>query len=226
MIDEPDSNRPSGKPVVTPTAGSYYPTMALAAEQIVDLYERHARDFDQERGRSLWEKAWLDRFLALLPTRASLLDIGCGCGEPIARYLLERNHTVTGIDSSATLIEMCRSRFPEQEWIVSDMRELSLDRVFQGLLAWNSYFHLCPDDQRCIFPIFRMHAAPGAALLFTSGPGHGEAIGTWHGEPLYHGSLDEAEYRALLAQNGFSVVSHIVEDPSCGQHTVWLAQLG
>lgn len=50
MIDEPDSNRPSGKPLVTPTAGSYYPTMALAAEQIVDLYERHARDFDQERG--------------------------------------------------------------------------------------------------------------------------------------------------------------------------------
>jgi hypothetical protein len=120
---------------------------------------------------------------------------------------------------------MCRSRFPEQEWIVSDMRELSLDRRFEGLLAWNSYFHLCPDDQRSIFPIFRMHAAPGAALLFTSGPGHGEAIGTWHGEPLYHGSLDEAEYRSLLAQNGFSVVSHIVEDPSCGQHTLWLAQL-
>jgi SAM-dependent methyltransferase len=199
--------------------------MAFAAEQIIDLYERHARDFDQERRRSLWEKPWLDRFLALLPPRASILDLGCGSGEPIAHYFLERSHTVTGIDSSVTLIQICRSRFPGHEWVVSDMRELSLDRRFQGLLAWDSFFHLCPDDQRSMFPIFTMHAAPGAALLFTSGPAHGEAIRTWHGEPLYHGSLDGAEYRSLLAQNEFAVVSPAMEEPNCAEHTVWLAQL-
>jgi hypothetical protein len=42
---------------------------------------------------------------------------------------------------------------------------------------------------------------------------------------LYHASLGEAEYRSLLDQNGFDVVSHVVEDPTCGQHTVWLAKL-
>jgi ubiquinone/menaquinone biosynthesis C-methylase UbiE len=199
--------------------------MTSAAKKIIDLYERRARDFDRERVRSLWEKAWLDRFLALLPPQASLLDIGCGSGEPIARYFVERGHAVTGIDSSATLIQICRSRFPEQEWVVADMRELSLDRRFQGLLAWDSFFHLCPEDQRSMFPIFRIHSAPGTVLLFTSGPAHGEAIGTWHGEPLYHGSLDGAEYRSLLAQNGYAVVSQVVDDPSCGDHTVWLAQL-
>jgi hypothetical protein len=26
-------------------------------------------------------------------------------------------------------------------------------------------------------------------LMFTSGPAYGEAIGTYRGEPLYHGSL-------------------------------------
>jgi hypothetical protein len=61
--------------------------------------------------------------------------------------------------------------------------------------------------------------------MFTSGPGRGEAIGTWKGEPLYHGSVDGTEYRRLFDQNDFEVVSHVVEDPSCGQHTVWLAQL-
>jgi len=38
---------------------------------------------------------------------------------------------------------------------------------------------------------FRFHAASKAALIFTSGPSHGEAIGTYQGEPSYHGSLDE-----------------------------------
>lgn len=92
-------------------------------------------------------------------------------------------------------------------------------------LAWDSFFHLHPDDQRQMFPIFRTHAAPRAALMFTSGPSHGEAVGSFEGEPLYHASLDSAEHRNLLAQNGFAVVAHAVEDPTCGRHTVWLAQL-
>jgi hypothetical protein len=61
--------------------------------------------------------------------------------------------------------------------------------------------------------------------MFTSGPSHGEAIGRYKDEPLYHGSLDAEEYRTLLKESGFDVVSHVVEDPACGYHTVWLAQL-
>jgi hypothetical protein len=60
--------------------------------------------------------------------------------------------------------------------------------------------------------------------MFTSGPRHGSVLGEFEGEPLYHGSLDEDEYRSLLRQNGFEVVEHVVEDPACGEHTVWLAQ--
>lgn len=200
--------------------------MASAAERIIGLYQRHAGDFDRERGNSLFEKPWLDRFLALLPPGASILDMGCGSAEPIARYFIERGCEVTGVDSSAALIDICKDRFPGGDWIVADMRNLSLDRHFQGILAWDSFFHLRPDDQRPMFSLFRRHAAPNAALMFTSGPSHGEAIGTWKDEPLYHGSLDGAEYRSLLNQHGFEVVSHVAEHPNCGQHTVWLAQLG
>jgi len=198
--------------------------MSSPSERIISLYQRHAVDWDRERGRSLSEKEWLDRFLALLPQRATILDIGCGSAEPIARYFIERGCDVTGIDSSSTLIGMCKDRFPDQTWIVADMRKLSLDQRFDGIMAWDSFFHLCPEDQRKMFPIFRRHARPKAALMFTSGPSHGEAIGTYKGEPLYHGSLDGAEYRSLLRQNSFDVVSHVVEDPNCGHHTVWLAQ--
>ena len=102
--------------------------------------------------------------------------------------------------------------FPNRNGVV-DMRKLSLQRKFSGILAWDSFFHLCHDDQRRMFPVFRAHAAPRAALMFTSGPRDGEAIGSFAGEPLYHASLDPAEYRSLLDRNGFRVVSHVVEDP-------------
>lgn len=198
--------------------------MPSAAEAIVGIYQRHADAWDGQRGRSLFERPWLDRFMELLSRPARILDIGCGAGEPLARHLIESGHQVTGIDASPHLIELCKDRFAQQEWLVADMRRLSLNRQFDGLLAWDSFFHLSPEDQRRMFPIFRRHAAPAAALMFTSGPSHGETIGSFEGEPLYHGSLDAAEYRELLVRNGFTVVAHAVEDPACGHHTIWLAK--
>jgi trans-aconitate methyltransferase len=199
--------------------------MTSDADRIIGLYQRRAHDWAIDRaGGSLVEKAWLDRFLALLPARASILDIGCGSGEPIARYLIENGHDLTGADSSSALIDICKTSFPSQNWLVADMRKLSLNRRFDGMIAWDSFFHLGHVDQRRMFPIFRMHAASKAALMFTTGPAHGEAVGNFHGEPLYHASLDQAEYSSLLNQNGFRVVSHVVEDPACGRHTIWLTQ--
>ena len=82
-----------------------------------------------------------------------------------------------------------------------------------------------PEHQRRMFPLFRKHSLSKAVLLFTSGPAAGEAIGEYRGEPPYHGSLDAAEYRELLERNGFAVLSHFKQDVTCGEHTVWLAQL-
>lgn len=195
-----------------------------AADRVIELYERHAGAWSQDRGECVPEARWLDRFLALLPPDAAVLDVGCGSGVP-ARYLIEHACRVTGVDSSTTMIAMCRNRFPEQNWHVADMRTLALDCTFNGILAWDSFFHLPPAGQRHMFSVFNRHAAPGAALMFTSGPAHGERIGSYAGEPLYHASLDSAEYRALLDSYGFRVVAHTVEDPTCGRHTIWLARL-
>src|ERR1044071_8412944 len=196
------------------------------AAAIIDLYQRKAQDWIESRARSsLFEKPWLDRFRALLRTAGPVLDLGCGSAEPLGRYLIELGHPVVGVDSSPAMIDVCRRHFPGQEWIVADMRKLSLQRQFSGILAWDSFFHLCHDDQRRMFPVFRADALPNAALMFTSGPADGEGVGSCGGEPLYHASLGPAEYRSLLDRNGFRVVSHVVEDPDCGGHTIWLAQL-
>jgi SAM-dependent methyltransferase len=200
-------------------------TMTDAADRIVGLYQRHAHAFDRDRSRDLFERTWLDRFAALLPRGGSILDIGCGMGEPIARHFIEAGYALTGVDSSPAMIGLCKSRFPDQTWAVADMRTLDLGRSFDSVLAWDSFFHLRREDQRAMFPVFRAHAAPGAALMFTSGPRAGEAIGTFHGEPLYHASLAPDEYRALLDRCGFEVVAHAAEDPGCGGRTIWLARL-
>ena len=45
------------------------------------------------------------------------------------------------------MVGLCEARLPGQAWHVADMRSLSLDWVFDGIVAWDSFFHLSPDDQ-------------------------------------------------------------------------------
>lgn len=198
----------------------------MAHERIIDLYERTASVFDEARrgGPVPEERPHLEGFAAALPKGASVLDIGCGGGIPVARDLIAAGHAVTGIDSAPSLIDLCRKRFPAAEWHVADMRRLDLGRRFEGVLAWHSFFHLAADDQRAMFPVFARHAAPGALLMFTSGPRAGVAMGEWQGEPLYHDSLSQEEYRALLDTHTFEVLNFTPGLPLAPGPTVWLAR--
>jgi len=198
--------------------------VSRAAKEVISIYRRHACAWTEARGKRLIERNWIDRFLQILPPSADVLDIGCGCGEPIGRYLIEQGCRVTGVDSSPEMIGMFAANFPEQVGIVADMRELQLGADYDGLLAWDSFFHLYHGDHREMFPLFALHARPGAALMFTSGPKHGEVVGALEGDPLYHASLAPSEYRHLLTSHGFDVVAHVAEDPASGGQTVWLAR--
>jgi 2-polyprenyl-3-methyl-5-hydroxy-6-metoxy-1,4-benzoquinol methylase len=196
------------------------------ADRIIDHYERHACNWDADRRKAAWnDKPWHERFIGTLPRAARVLDLGCGSGAPVAHYMAECGLHVTGVDSSPTLISVCRKNLPHHEWLVEDMRSLRLPQRFDGVLAWDSFFHLTPDDQRRMFSVFAQHVAPSAMLMFNTGPAYGEAIGEYRGDPLYHASLAADEYRALLASIGFAIIAHSVEDwQTGGGRTVWLAR--
>lgn len=200
------------------------PSAPRPADAIIDLYSRRAADWDADRGRDLFEKPWLDAFLDHVPPGGTILDLGCGSGEPIARYLIGRGRALTGVDAAPGLIDLCRGRFPDHDWRVADMRGLDLGRTFDGVLAWHSAFHLGLGDLEDLFDVYARHVAPGGVLMFTSGDRRGEAIGEWRGEALHHGSLSLEENQAGLDAAGFDVLRHVAGDPDCGHATVWLAR--
>ena len=149
------------------------------ADNVVALYQEHARAFERQRSRDLFERGWLTRFLALLPAsgKPRVLDIGCGNGVPIARHLIEQGCEIMGVDTSLPLLAGAQAAFPDHRWIAADMRRMPLNETFHGLIAWHSFFHLKPEDQRPLFATFARLAAPGAPLMFTSGTTLGKRSG-------------------------------------------------
>ena len=199
--------------------------MPSPADDIPAHYHRHATAWAADRLQRPWHDwPWLRRFADALPSGAAVLDLGCGPGAPVAVLLAARGLTVTGIDAAPSMIALARRRLPGADFRVGDMRALALGRRFAGILAWDSFFHLAPDDQRRLFAVFALHAAPGAYLMFNTGTEFGARIGEYRGDPLYHASLDLAEYRTLLDRHGFAVVAHAVRDPAAGGRTAWLAE--
>ena len=82
--------------------------MGTEADNIVDLYNRHAKGWVRARLREtqLCERGWLEKFCGLICAGGSVLDIGCAAGEPMATYLVKHGYSVTRVDSSRAMIEM------------------------------------------------------------------------------------------------------------------------
>jgi len=198
----------------------------MPEQDICEKYEVIADWFEEQRNSSkrLMEKEYLDSVLERLPARGHILDLGCGTGRPIAEYFINAAHKVTGVDRAPAMIEKCRCDFPDMNWFIGMIQDVDFPMEFDAIIAWDSTFHMSAEDQRAMFSIFSKHIKPGGFLLFTSGPGEGEASGEMNGLKFDYASLTPQDYRRLLDDNGFEILKHIVEDPNCGSHTVWLAQ--
>jgi SAM-dependent methyltransferase len=183
--------------------------MTDPADRIIGLYDDKAEGWIADRGlalggpgKSIDEVAALDRFASALPSGASVLDVGCGSGWPWGAALLDRGFRVTGIDASRHLIAHARRTLPDGAWIVGDMRTFDLGRNFDGILIWYSLFHLPPGDQEPALGRILGHASPEVVLMMTPFDAPGVVIGSWRGEPLYHASLGQPTYTALLKNFG------------------------
>lgn len=194
-------------------------------KSISKIYEEEAHFWKAQRDKSPFsEIKYMRMLLEHLPHDGSILDIGCGTGKPIAHFFIEKSYKVTGIDVAKAMIEIASKNFPEQEWLIADMRKLDIAKRFHAIIAWDSFFHLNFEEQRNMFAIFTKHLETAGVLLFSSGPEHGEAIGDMNGQALYHSSLSPEEYRELFKAHQLTEIHHQAEDPECGGHTVWLCK--
>ena len=188
------------------------------------------RDGDEPDGEYA---AWLAEATDGLPAGAAVLDLGCGCGVPGARWLAARGYAVTGVDLSPVQIDRARALVPEARFVLADMGGVRFDTgSFDAVVALYSLIHVPVAEQRDLFASIRTWLRPGGRLLAIVG------VDAWTGSeedwlgsgaPMWWSHEDTATYLRWLDEVGFHVIwsrfvsERYVPAPADAGHTLILA---
>ena len=139
---------------------------------------------------------------------ASVLDIGCGAGVPIARALAER-FTVTGVDVSGEMIRRAQVNAPDANFIHGDiMSQEFAESSFDAVVAFYSIFHLPREEHASLFGRVRDWLKPGGYLMCTLNHS-GEPAYTeddFFGVTMYWSNYGLRDYLEILTDLGFSIL--------------------
>jgi 2-polyprenyl-3-methyl-5-hydroxy-6-metoxy-1,4-benzoquinol methylase len=132
-------------------------------------YEAFAGEFMAGRGESDVGVADVRGWARELGAGATILDLGCGHGVPIAKALIEDGFSVYGVDASVTMTSAFRRRFPEAPVACERVEDSQFfNRTFDGAVAWGLMFLLAPETQVTLIRKVGSVLMPGGRFLFTS----------------------------------------------------------
>lgn len=175
-------------------------------------------------------EGWLNELTPLLPTRASILDLGCGCGVPVAHILTGRGFAVTGADISPVQISRARAAVPNAEFVCADMTTLTFPaQTFAAVVALYAIIHVPLAEQRALFSSIHRWLTPGGWFLATLGAGNWTGTeDNWlnvAGGTMYWSHAAAATYEKWLMDAGFAVQeSRFIPEGGSGGHTLFWAQ--
>jgi cyclopropane fatty-acyl-phospholipid synthase-like methyltransferase len=168
---------------------------------------------------------YVDRVLEGLPSGARVLDLGCGTGDPIAKYIVEKGFRVIGVDQSEKMLEIARKVVPEAEFIQSDMINVQLADRFGAAIAWDSIFHVERQSHSGIFHKLAKSLEPGGRLLLSvGGSGADDFTSEMFGHSFFYSGHEPEVARELLEAEGFEIELWEVDDPSSRGHIAVIAR--
>jgi ubiquinone/menaquinone biosynthesis C-methylase UbiE len=75
------------------------------------IYDEFAETYEENRGRFDMTEIYRSFFNQLPEGKGRLLDLGCGAGDPFARWLVDQGWSVTGVDFSARMLSLAANTF-------------------------------------------------------------------------------------------------------------------
>lgn len=177
------------------------------SQKAVQVYNQIAEDYANVFSEP---SEYIDEFLELVPTNGKILDVGCGNGVDCL-YVKQKGFTVVGVDMSAKMLEIARSKAPGIEYRQEDMRNLQFhENEFDGIIASCSLIHIPKQDIPQTLKQFAGFLKQGGAIYIQLQSGTSEEVFVDEpfkpDEKLFVNVISLDEIELLLHNTGFEIV--------------------
>lgn len=182
----------------------------------------YRRDDAGEEGYAPWLAALRER----VPAGGEVLDLGCGCGIPVARGLAADGYRVTGVDISDVQIERARRLVPTGTFLRADATTVEFPAGrFDAVVSLYALIHMPLDAQPGLIARAAGWLRPGGWLLTVTGENAWTGSeDNWLGGPaaMWWSHADAATYRSWLTGAGLLIVEQrFVPEGSGGHALLW-----
>lgn len=135
----------------------------LNAEQESGL----ADDYDDHWGTiGDTHRAFVERFLAMLPVDGRVLDAACGTGK-YARMVVESGRTPLCVDHTESYLAKVVEKAPGVETATHDLQDLPFEAEFDGVMCVDAMEFVPPEDWPVVLDGFRRALSAGGWLYLT-----------------------------------------------------------
>ncbi|MGH3096771.1 MAG: class I SAM-dependent methyltransferase [Streptosporangiales bacterium] len=202
---------------------------ANTAKSIRAAYDTASLHYRADNAQPPEYARWIGQLSAALERGSRILDVGCGCGIPVARDLTAAGYVVTGIDISGVQVERARRLVPAAKFVRADVtvhrfRASSFDAV----VALYSFIHMPLSAQPGLLESIRRWLVPDGLLLLTAGwEAWTGAEDDWlgSGATMWWSQADVTTYRQWLHQAGFDISDETFVPEGNGGHSLFWARV-
>lgn len=184
------------------------------AKKIVEQgYDRVAHEYARLEGEVEWPRMkWLRMLLKTIPPGASVLDLGCGSGDP-ADIEIAKEHTVTGVDVSQTQVDLARKNVPDGTFIRADAGSVEFPPdSFDAVVSFYTLEHIPRKEHPGILRrINRWLKRDGHLLISIEAADYDDEFGEWLGVPMFLSCYDPETMKRLVAEAGFALIRSEIE---------------
>jgi ubiquinone/menaquinone biosynthesis C-methylase UbiE len=185
-------------------------------------YDRVAHHYARLEGATDWPRLrWLQKVLIRLHPGASVLDLGCGSGDP-ADVVIAQAHQVTGVDISQTQLILARQNVPTGTFLHSDVGSVEFPAgSFDAAISFYTLEHIPRAEHGTILQRIAQWLRPNGLLLVSiEAADYNDVIGEWLGVPMFLSCFEPEVMQRLVTEAGFAVLESEIETQLEQDHEV------
>jgi SAM-dependent methyltransferase len=191
-----------------------------------EQYDREAPLYDEEGGvySNITHQQFIQEFLGFLPQNRMILDAACGAGRYLP-FLLEKGHSILGIDQSQGMLERAKAKFPDVRFERVGLQEMAYQEVFDGAICMDAMENVPPEDWPLVLSNFHRALKEPGYFYFTAETienadeneikqafersqqaGLPVVYGEWPDEEVYHYHPTNQQVKEWAQQAGFEIL--------------------